>query len=35
MKNDVPIQGALFSITDTKRYVPIVTLSTEDNAKFL
>ena len=26
-------QGATFSITDTKFYVPVVTLSTQDNAK--
>ena len=28
-------QGATFSITDTKLYVPVVTLSTEDNTKLL
>ena len=28
-------QGATFSITDTKLYVPVVTLSTQDNAKLL
>ena len=28
-------QGATFSITDTKDFVPVVTLSTEDNAKLL
>ena len=28
-------QGAIFSITDTKLYVPVVTLSTQDNAKLL
>ena len=28
-------QEATFSITDTKRYVPFVTLSTQDNAKVL
>ena len=28
-------QGATFKITDTKLYVPIVTLSTEDNNKLL
>ena len=27
------VASATFKITDTKRYVPIVTLSTEDNAK--
>ena len=26
-------QNATFSITDTKLYVPVVTLSTQDNAK--
>ena len=26
-------QGATFSITDTKLYVPVVTLPTEDNTK--
>ena len=28
-------QGALFSITDTKLYVPIITLLTQDNAKLV
>ena len=28
-------QATTFAITDTKRYVPVVTLSTEDNAKLL
>ena len=28
-------QGATFSITDTKLYVPVVTLLTQDNAKLL
>ena len=27
-------QGATFEITNTKLYVPVVTLSTQDNAKF-
>ena len=31
---DVANQGATFTITKTKSYVPIVTLSTQDNAKF-
>ena len=31
----VPNQGATFSITDTKLYVPVVTLSAQDNAKLL
>ena len=32
---DVADQGATFTITETKRYVPVVTLSTQDNAKIL
>ena len=28
-------QGTKFSITNTKLYVPVVTLSTQDNAKLL
>ena len=35
MATDVENQGATFSITDTKLYVPVVTLSTQDNAKLL
>ena len=31
----VPDQGARFSTTDTKLYIPVVTLSTLDNAKLL
>ena len=31
----VASQGATFSITDTKLYVPIVTLSTQDHAKLI
>ena len=30
-----PNQNAKFAITDTKLYVPVVTLSTQENAKFL
>ena len=30
---DVANQGAIFTITETKLYVPVVTLSTQDNAK--
>ena len=30
-----PNQGATFAITDTKLYVPVVTLSTQDNVKLL
>ena len=33
MVTDVADQGAVFSITDTKLYVAVVTLSTQDNAK--
>ena len=32
---NVTNQDAIFSITDTKLYVPVVTLSTQDNAKLL
>ena len=32
---DVANQGATFTITETKLYVPVVTLSTQDNAKLL
>ena len=32
---DVANQGAIHSINDTKLYVPLVTLSTQDNAKLL
>ena len=28
-------QGATFAITETKLYVPVVTVSTQDNAKLL
>ena len=28
-------QGPRFKLTDTKLYVPVVTLSTQDNAKLL
>ena len=30
-----PNQNATFAITDTKLYVPVVTLSTQENTKFL
>ena len=33
MAADVADQGATFLITDTKLYVPVVTLSTQDNTK--
>ena len=32
---NIAAQAATFSITDTKLYVPVVTLSTQDNAKLL
>ena len=32
---DIVNQGTTFTITDTKLYVPVVTLSTQDNAKLL
>ena len=35
MATDVAAQGATFLITDTKHYVPVVALSTEDNTKLL
>ena len=33
--NNVVAQATVFSITDTKLYVPVVTLSTQDNSKLL
>ena len=33
--SNIANQNATFSITDTKLYVPVVTLSTQDNAKLL
>ena len=33
--NPIADQEPTFTITDTKRYVPVVTLSTQDNAKLL
>ena len=35
MSTNVANQGAIFTITETRLYVPVVTLSTEDNAKLL
>ena len=35
MSTDVSNQNATFTITETKLYVPVVTLSTQDNAKLL
>ena len=32
---DAAIQGAAFAITEIKLYVPVVILSTQDNAKLL
>ena len=35
MSTNVANQNAIFTITETKLYVPVVTLSTQDNAKLL
>ena len=35
MATDVKSQGVTFSIIDTKPYVAVVTLSTQDNGKLL
>ena len=35
MSTDIANQNATFTITETKPYVPVVTLSTQDNAKLL
>ena len=35
MATDVAAQGTTFLITDTKLFVPVVALSTEDNTKLL
>ena len=35
MATNIAAQAATFSITDTKLYVPVVTLLTQDNAKLL
>ena len=35
MDNTIPSQELIITITDTKLYVPVVTLSNEDNAKLL
>ena len=32
---NIPNQNAIFAITDTKLYVPVVTLSTQENTEFL
>ena len=35
VSTNVGNQNATFAITDTKLYIPVVTLSTQDNAKLL
>ena len=35
MATNVAAQGTTFLITDTKLYVPVVALSTEDNTKLV
>ena len=35
VSTNVANQGAIFTITETRLYVPVVTLSTQDNAKLL
>ena len=35
VSTNVPNQGATFTITETRLYIPVVTLSTQDNAKLL
>ena len=35
VSTNIPNQGATFTITDTKLYVPVVTLPTQENAKLL
>ena len=35
VSNNVANQAATFTINQTKLYVPVVTLSTQDNTKFL
>ena len=34
MATSIPNQTATFAITDTKLYVPVVTLPTQENTKF-
>ena len=34
ISTNIPNQAAIFEITDTKLYVPVVTLSTQENTKF-
>ena len=35
MAFNVAVQATTFSITDTNFYIPVVTLSTQDNARLL
>ena len=35
VSTNIPNQAAIFEITDTKLYIPVVTLSTQENTKFL
>ena len=35
ISTNIPNQAAIFEISDTKLYVPVVTLSTQENNKFL
>ena len=35
ISTNIPNQHATFAITDTRLYVPVVTLSTQENTKFL
>ena len=35
ISTNIPNQAAIFEITDTKLFVPVVTLSTQENTKFL
>ena len=34
ISTNIPNQAAIFEITDTELYVPVVTLSTQENSKF-
>ena len=35
VSTNIPNQGATFTMTDTRLYVPVVTLSTQENGKLL
>ena len=35
VSTNIASQGAIFAITETKLYVPVATLSTQDNEKLL